>query len=531
MSLRKKTLIIVSLTIVTLVAILYGASEIILLTGFSKLEDQHIRNNVEQVVDSLHSDVSHLDSTTEDWAAWDDTYAFIDGKNNNYVRVNLVDSVFKTLRLNFILFIHSSGRIVFSKAFDLETEKVMPIPQSIQQHLSLKGPLLFHPHTKSSHAGILLLPEGPVLIASRPILTSENKGPIRGTLIFGRYLDSAEIKRLSEITHLSIAIYRFDDTSSPEVQEMRDPLSKDVPILVRTVSEQTIAGYTLLKDIYGKPALLLRVDILRDIYQQGQTSIHYFIFFLLITCLMFAVMIFFLLEKQVLSRLSRLSKSVSGIGKSADHSKRLSLPGEDELSRLASDINKMLKSLEESQKAIRDERDKAQKYLNVAGAIMIAFDIDHKVTLINKKGCEILGCEEEEVIGKNWGENFVPENIRDKVKELFNKLLAGEIEAGEYFENAVFTKSGAEKIIAWHNTLLTDDTENIFGILSSGEDITERKHMEESLRKNEAEIKEKIKELEEFYKMAVNRELRMIELKKEMNSLKKELSNYKKDTS
>jgi len=128
-----------------------------------------------------------------------------------------------------------------------------------------------------------------------------------------------------------------------------------------------------------------------------------------------------------------------------------------------------------AEEALRQERDKAQKYLDVAGVILVALDAKQKVSLINKKGCEILGYPENEIIGKKWFDNLVPDRVRSEVVAVFNKLMAGEIELVEYYENPVLTKTGGELLIAWHNAILTDEKGNIIGTLSSGEDITERR--------------------------------------------------------
>ncbi|MCK4596644.1 PAS domain S-box protein, partial [bacterium] len=143
-----------------------------------------------------------------------------------------------------------------------------------------------------------------------------------------------------------------------------------------------------------------------------------------------------------------------------------------------------------AQEALREERDKAQTYLDVAGAIFVAIDTDQKVSLVNKKGCEILGYKEEKIIGKNWFDNFLPEAVRDEVKSVFTKLMAGEVEPVEYFENPVLTKSGEKRIITWHNAILKDEMGTILGVLSSGEDITEHKQAEEALRKSEEQLRQ-----------------------------------------
>jgi len=143
----------------------------------------------------------------------------------------------------------------------------------------------------------------------------------------------------------------------------------------------------------------------------------------------------------------------------------------------------------QAEEALREARDRAQNYLDVAGVIIVAINTKGEVTLINKKGCEVLGCKEQEVIGKNWFDNFLPPGIKQGVEAASQKLLVGEIKPVEYYENPILTKSGEERIIAWHNTVLRDKAGAIIGHLSSGEDITERRRAEEALRESEAKYR------------------------------------------
>jgi two-component system cell cycle response regulator len=132
--------------------------------------------------------------------------------------------------------------------------------------------------------------------------------------------------------------------------------------------------------------------------------------------------------------------------------------------------------------ALQKERDRAQEYLDIAGVMIVVVDAAQKVTLVNKKCCEILGYEEQEIVGKNWFDTFLPERVRAQVRDVFAKLISGGARPVEFFENPVVTRNGKERIIAWHNAVLRDTNASIRGTLSSGEDITERKHAEELLQ-------------------------------------------------
>ena len=135
----------------------------------------------------------------------------------------------------------------------------------------------------------------------------------------------------------------------------------------------------------------------------------------------------------------------------------------------------------QAEAALRAERDRAQTYLDVAGVMFVALDRQGSVILVNRKACEILGYPEGELIGKNWFETCLPEEARSDVRDVFAKLMAGETQPVEYYENAVLTHDGQQRIIAWHNALLRDDAGNLIGTLGSGEDITESRRLREQL--------------------------------------------------
>jgi PAS domain S-box-containing protein len=124
---------------------------------------------------------------------------------------------------------------------------------------------------------------------------------------------------------------------------------------------------------------------------------------------------------------------------------------------------------------LRKERDKARQYLSIARVTIVALDISGRITLINKRGCEILGYEEDEIVGSNYFDVCIPEAIRAERKRVFRETMEGSDALKNCLEIPMLTKSGEERIIAWHHIALTDENGRTTGLLCSGEDVTERK--------------------------------------------------------
>ncbi|MGY5878852.1 MAG: PAS domain S-box protein [Candidatus Thorarchaeota archaeon] len=118
---------------------------------------------------------------------------------------------------------------------------------------------------------------------------------------------------------------------------------------------------------------------------------------------------------------------------------------------------------------LREERNKAQRYLDLAGTMILALDTDFNVTMINRKGCAILGCDENHVVGKNWVKSFVPERFQEDASEHLTKLLEAEYKEGPCCNFTIITKDGEEKSIQCQDTAICDDQGNVTTILCSAQ--------------------------------------------------------------
>jgi PAS domain S-box-containing protein len=138
-----------------------------------------------------------------------------------------------------------------------------------------------------------------------------------------------------------------------------------------------------------------------------------------------------------------------------------------------------------AEKAYQREKNLAQQYLDVAQIMLLSLDTEERVSSINPKGCEILGCSREEIIGKNWFDHFIVSDDLEKVKSVYHQLLREASESLNYYENLIRRKDGGTRLIAWHNSYLRNDAKEIIGFFSSGEDITERRAAEIAVAESE----------------------------------------------
>ncbi|HDS63131.1 MAG TPA: PAS domain S-box protein [Methanofollis liminatans] len=141
----------------------------------------------------------------------------------------------------------------------------------------------------------------------------------------------------------------------------------------------------------------------------------------------------------------------------------------------------IFRDLARTEALVRKERDTAQNYLDIAGVIILALDPEGRVTLINRKGEELLGLPPSEILGKEWFYTFVPKADQKEVLSAYHEALNGGT-GFETHENGVISADGTVRDIRWVNVILKDEEGAPIGLLSSGSDVTEENLSKEALR-------------------------------------------------
>ena len=175
-------------------------------------------------------------------------------------------------------------------------------------------------------------------------------------------------------------------------------------------------------------------------------------------------------------------KWISGKGKSYNIDK-------DGVSHRLAGVHVDITKSKKAEILLKTERDKFQKYLDIVAAVVVIMNSNGKISLINKEGCSVLEHTEDEIVGKNWFNNFLPKRVILDIRQMAKELFSEKLQQAEYYENLVLTKSGKEKLIAWHNATLKDSNGKVVSILSSGKDITKIKEQEKKLRLSYSKLK------------------------------------------
>ncbi len=468
MSLRLKTLVILLAVLVALIAVLLLTAQTVLLSSLEDLERQAILRDLERVQNGLANELARISASNQDYARWDDTYAFIQSPSPEYIDANMADSALVNLAINVFVFLDSEGEVVFAKAVDLQAEQERPLPGGLLAALTPDSPLVGL-DAQAAPQGVLLTDDGPALVTARPIQDSLAAQPPRGSLVFTVLLDEARLQQLSEALRLPIVAQPLGLADLPDEFRGAQAALAEQATYVRNLPDDRIAAYAILNDLNGQPALMLRVDGPRSVYAQGLAAINLFTALMAFAGVVFGGVSLLVLERTILARLTRLSDGVNRITTSGDITQRVPTAGDDELARLGHDINGMLQVLEHTQNLARENDVRLRTIVNGVPIILWMVDRDGNLTLLEGKSLELLGLDPRGV-GQPASEVF--RNIPQMLEQIQRALRGDEFSAVLPIKEFTFDS----RCIPMRGT-----SGAITGMVGVATDITERMMAEEAL--------------------------------------------------
>jgi len=284
---QKKLLLTILASLILLNLVVIAGSRLILLDSFLQIEQQAVEANLLRVANAVRNDAQTLGVLCRDWSFWDDTYKFVQDLNPEYISSNLGDETLVELSLNALLFFDSAGKLVFGKGMDLKEESPVPPPQTLIDYFQQRKDFWPPQNSFSRQDGLVMFEQGPMLLSFRPILTSDDEGPARGILVMARWFNDEVIEELSERTALAVSLCTLN--------HVLDEDADVVKIRALERGSDTINGEVLLHDLNGHPAFHLSISMARDLYNQGQRTVYYFLLSFFLISLCFAALLYLLL--------------------------------------------------------------------------------------------------------------------------------------------------------------------------------------------------------------------------------------------
>lgn len=174
---------------------------------------------------------------------------------------------------------------------------------------------------------------------------------------------------------------------------------------------------------------------------------------------------------------------------------------------------KEAKALQQQHEDLQKEKEKIQKYLDLAPVVFLLIDSEHKVQMINQKGCTLLGYDRLDIVGKNWFENFTIDANGNGIDKSTQKFAHKKLLLNPYFERNLKCSNGELRLMAWTNTSLLGKNGDLIGTLCAGEDITERKRIESDKQRYTHNLEEIVRERTKELSDALESEKQINEMK------------------
>lgn len=326
MRLRNKISIIVVLIWAAMATFFYFGSHRVILDSYIRLENHEAISDLDRAESSLQQTIENVQLSVKDWSIWDETYRFVYDKNSAFIKSTLALSSFQSINMDIILFYDTHGKLIYSAAVNHDKTKQIPLPDGLLDALKPKGKIIYQPDINSSSQGMISIPSGILLIAAHSIITSENTGPVRGTLVMAKYLTNSILNQIEKLSGTNATIFRLPQTiSNPEITPVYNTLISGQANYLQ-INHDQLDAYRFLKDINGNNIAIMKIDTPRKIFQIGKETIWYSNIIVFAYSIIITIVLWLLLQILIVKRIEVLSYRVkaSDANKKSDYHHPLS---------------------------------------------------------------------------------------------------------------------------------------------------------------------------------------------------------------
>ena len=386
-SLRWKSLAFVLGVSASFLAASYLVQRVIVQPEFAAIEDHEAQANLARAIEGLQSDAEALATSARDYAAWDDTYAFVATRDPAYAVANLVPHTFSNLGLDAAAIVSRDGEVIWGRRLDAQG-RLVDDPALFSALTSPAHRLTEHATPGSRRQGVLATEAGLALVGSAAITDNAERAPVRGSVIFARFLDDAALTLLSDRTRVDLAVSAVDEVPAADrvaldrlarAAAARGAAAGASPLRGSTIapgetwldrsSASLLRDYALVPDVGGSPALLLRVDLRRETSLRAAEAVRLAVLASAAGGIAIFVATWWAMSRFVLRPLELMTSHALRVGASGDLHSRLNFEAKGELGILAREFDLMVERLERSRAELVETAHHAGR-AQAAGAVL-----------------------------------------------------------------------------------------------------------------------------------------------------------------
>jgi len=316
-------------------------AEYVIMPSFSELERADARTEMRRINYALEKTVERLAVSALDWGNWSDTYRFVIDHNAEYVAANLTRIGLHNIGVNVFLVVDIHGNVVQASEIDFESERPLGLDLTTRKTLPADFPWRKQLEAGLPAQGLLSTNLGPLMLAAAPILDGNGYGPSRGMVLVGRLLSEAVVSDIGKQAQAAVTLL--------------------APSGDRAARERLVEGssatrvYRVFDDLYGRPILMLRADVPREVTQRGYQAARYAAAYLAGAALLVFGLLVAALNRVILSPLAIVTHHAVAVGKDQDLTTRLNLSNRDEIGVLAREFDRMVARVAESRTQLVDQ--------------------------------------------------------------------------------------------------------------------------------------------------------------------------------
>ncbi len=328
------------------VIMIWAVQVFVIQPSFEQIETREAMKDLHRCKDAIGSDLESLSNLARDWGAWDDTYHFVAGENDQFEKINLMEETFSNTRTDFIAFLSLEYQPVWMRCYDHERKMYIRVPDLESAVISKGNRLAGFQNAEGGVSGIIQTSLGPMLVGSRPITTTNREGAIRGAVVMGRFLNSDRIKSIAERVHMDLSIHAAESDQHldlPTLALHEHASSGNESAFVEIIDREKLRTSAVIADVRGEPAIVLELKTPRTISLQGRKSATVATVCSLCGGLLLLVALTVVLQNKVVRPLKQMGFQVARLATEDLMHAKIEIVDPDEIGTLARSFNMLLR--------------------------------------------------------------------------------------------------------------------------------------------------------------------------------------------